>query len=89
LYPQLFETSEKFVLNYYDDKVSDFLNPPKTEKLKSKEDGIHKKKKPAKKAQSDINLPKEDIRVEKGQPTFLPALKKILRRKNEQIILWR
>ena len=40
-----------------------------------------KKKKPAKKAQSDINLPKEDIRVEKGRPTFLPALKKILKKK--------
>jgi len=48
LYPQLFETSEKFVLNYYDDKVSDFLNPPKTEKLKSKEDGIHKKEEASK-----------------------------------------
>jgi hypothetical protein len=27
----------------------------------------------------DINLPKEDIKVEKGQPTFLPALKKVLK----------
>lgn len=29
----------------------------------------------------DINLPKEDIRVEKGQATFLPALKKIVKKK--------
>jgi hypothetical protein len=29
----------------------------------------------------DINLPKEDIKVEPGQPTFLPALKKIIRNK--------
>jgi len=29
----------------------------------------------------DINLPKEDIRVEKGQQTFLPALKKIIKKK--------
>lgn len=29
----------------------------------------------------DINMPKEDIRVEKGQATFLPALKKIIKKK--------
>jgi hypothetical protein len=29
----------------------------------------------------DINLPKEDIKVEKGQLTFLPALRKIIKKK--------
>ncbi len=38
------------------------------------------KKKTTKKPK-DINLPKEDIRVEKGQTTFLPALKKIVKKK--------
>ena len=33
------------------------------------------------KTPKDINLPKEDIRVEKGQATFLPALKKIVKKK--------
>lgn len=36
------------------------------------------KKKPTAK---DINLPKEDIKVEKGQPTFLAALKKVVVKK--------
>ena len=35
------------------------------------------------KEQKDINVPKEDIKIEKGQPTFLPALKKIINKKNE------
>jgi hypothetical protein len=41
------------------------------------------KEKPSKKPkkQLDINLPKEDIRIEKGQDTFLPALKKIVKKK--------
>jgi hypothetical protein len=39
-----------------------------------------KSKKPKKKDTS-INLPKEDIRVESGQLTFLPALKKIAKKK--------
>jgi hypothetical protein len=30
---------------------------------------------------NDINLPKEDIRVEKGQSTFLPVLKTIVKKK--------
>ena len=30
---------------------------------------------------TDINLPKEDIKVEKGQPTFLPTLKKVVSKK--------
>lgn len=34
------------------------------------------------KKDKDINLPKQDIKVEKGQPTFLPALKKIVKPKN-------
>ncbi len=38
-----------------------------------------KKSKPKAK---DITLPKEDIRVEKGQATFLPALRKIVKKKN-------
>lgn len=29
----------------------------------------------------DINLPKEDIKVEKGQPTFLKALTKVVKKK--------
>lgn len=29
----------------------------------------------------DISLPKEDIKIEKGQLTFLPALKKIAKKK--------
>jgi hypothetical protein len=33
------------------------------------------------KKNKDINLPKEDIRTEKGQNTFLPALKKIIKKK--------
>jgi hypothetical protein len=33
------------------------------------------------KKQLDINLPKEDIKVEKGQATFLPALKKVVKKK--------
>ena len=36
-----------------------------------------------KKKPNDIKLPKEDIRVEKGQPTFLPALKKIVKKKRQ------
>ena len=28
----------------------------------------------------DINLPKEDIRVEKGQPTFLTALNTVIKK---------
>lgn len=31
----------------------------------------------------DINLPKEDIRIEKKQTTFLPALKKIVKKKEQ------
>jgi hypothetical protein len=33
------------------------------------------------KKNKDINLPKEDIKVEKGQDTFLPALKKVVKKK--------
>jgi hypothetical protein len=33
------------------------------------------------KKNKDINLPKEDIKTEKGQPTFLPALKKVVKKK--------
>jgi hypothetical protein len=40
-----------------------------------------KKKSITKPKVSDIKLPKEDIKVEKGQPTFLPALKKIIKKK--------
>jgi hypothetical protein len=44
-----------------------------------------KRKKPNRgdlyKKNKDINLPKEDIKVEKGQDTFLPALKKVLKKK--------
>lgn len=41
-----------------------------------------KKKKTVKtEKHNDINLPKEDIKVEKGQPTFLPALKKVVKKK--------
>jgi len=29
----------------------------------------------------DISIPKKDIKPEEGQPTFLPALKKILKKK--------
>ncbi len=29
----------------------------------------------------DINLPKEDIRTEKDQPTFLPALTRVVKKK--------
>ena len=38
-------------------------------------------KKKSNKKDKDINLPKEDIKVEKGQLTFLPALKKIIKKK--------
>ena len=34
-----------------------------------------------KKTPKDINLPKKDIKVEPGQPTFLAALKKIVKKK--------
>jgi len=40
-----------------------------------------KAKKTAKKKDTSITLPKEDIRVEPGQLTFLPALKKVLKKK--------
>ena len=40
------------------------------------------KKKVVKKSK-DINLPKEDIKVEKGQQTFLPTLKKIVTKKKK------
>jgi hypothetical protein len=33
------------------------------------------------KKNKDINIPKEDIKVEKDQPTFLPALKGIVKKK--------
>jgi hypothetical protein len=39
---------------------------------------MHKKK--IIKKPKDINLPKEDIRVEKGQPTFLTALNKVIKK---------
>ena len=37
-------------------------------------------KKETKKKTTYINMPKEDIKVEKRQPTFLPTLKKIVKR---------
>lgn len=42
---------------------------------------MQKEKKLPRPKAKDINLPKEDIRVEKGQATFLPALKKIIKKK--------
>ena len=33
------------------------------------------------KSKSTIELPKEDIKVEPGQLTFLPALKKVIKKK--------
>jgi len=39
------------------------------------------KKKKAVGKNKDINLPKEDIRVEEGQPTFLKALTKVVKGK--------
>ncbi|HXB43942.1 MAG TPA: hypothetical protein VNV85_07785 [Puia sp.] len=41
------------------------------------------KKKKKSKNPTDINLPKEDIKVEKGQHTLLPALKKIINIKKQ------
>jgi len=46
----------------------------KKENTKPNRGDLYKKNK-------DINLPKEDIKVEKGQDTFLPALKKIAKKK--------
>ena len=40
----------------------------------SKENKKNIKSKP-----KDINLPKKDIKVEEGQPSFLPALSKIVK----------
>ena len=45
----------------------------------AKERKIPAKKAPSKKG--DINLPEQDIKVEPGQPSFLPALKKIVKKK--------
>jgi len=41
------------------------------------------KKSPKKKSNKnqDIVIPKEDIKIEKGKTTFLPALKKIIKKK--------
>jgi hypothetical protein len=49
----------------------------KKEKKKPNRGDLYKKN-------NDINLPKEDIRVEPGQLTFLPALTKILKKKHEK-----
>lgn len=38
-------------------------------------------KKIIQKKPKDINLPKEDIKVEEGQPTFLKALTKVIKKK--------
>ena len=40
-----------------------------------------KKEKKPKKKPDDINLPKEDIKVDPGQLTFLPILKKVIKQK--------
>ena len=40
-----------------------------------------KAKKVKKKKDTSINLPKEDIKVEPGQLTFLPALQKVVKKK--------
>jgi len=42
---------------------------------------IMAKAKKTKKKDTSINLPKEDIKVEPGQLTFLPALKKVIKKK--------
>jgi hypothetical protein len=44
--------------------------------ISMKKENQKKKEKP-----SGINLPKEDIKVEPGQLTFLPALKKVIKKK--------
>lgn len=49
------------------------MTTEKTKKKKLSRGDLYNKNK-------DISLPKEDIKVEKGQHTFLPALKKIIKK---------
>lgn len=44
--------------------------------------GVRKVKSKSVNKDASIALPKEDIKVEKGQLTFLPAIKKIINKKN-------
>lgn len=41
-----------------------------------------KKQQPKRPKDSEIVVPKKDIKVEPGQPTFLPSLKKMIKKKS-------